>query len=176
MRKTDDLLAILRNGSANRDRASREFDTKRNELRMMDAKQVHLYKKVVLLEPNHPLIVSQFGVTLIAVGREDLARALFTNAVSRGIRHSVMQRPVSYYLEYIPGLASRPWYNPEDFTFTSILREEYEDIKKELIEISDGHLFSQEAENQNSYNLEALLVHGYSKETFPANHPVVRKV
>ena len=151
LRKTDDLLAILRNGSANRDRASREFDTKRNELRMTDAEQVKLYKKAVLLEPNHPLIVGQFGVTLMAVGREDLARALFTNAVSRGIWHNVMQRPVSYY---IPGLASRPWYDPEDFTFTSILREGYEDIKKELIEISDGHLFSQEAENRNSYNLD----------------------
>ena len=148
---TDDLLAILRNGSANRDRASREFDAKRNELRMTDAEQVHLYKKAVLLEPNHPLIVSQFGVTLLAVGREDLARALFTNAVSRGIWHSAMQRPVSYY---IPGLASRPWYDSDDFPFTAILREGYEDIKKELLRVSGGRLFSQEAENRNSYNLD----------------------
>ena len=151
MRMTDDLLPILRNRSASRDRVSREFDAKRNEQRMTDAEQVHLYKKAILLEPNHPLIVSQFGITLLAVGRDDLARALFANAVSRGIWHDTMQRPVSYY---IPGLASRPWYNPEEFPFTTVLREGYEDIKKELLRIYGGRLFSQEAENRNSYNLD----------------------
>ena len=151
VRMTDDLLALLRNESANTDRASREFDAKRNELRMTDAEQVHLYKKAILLDPNHPLIVSQFGVALLAVGREDLARALFTNAVSRGIWHSVMQRPVSYY---IPGLASSPWYGPDDFPFTAILQKGYEDIKKEVLGVSGGRLFSQEAENRNIYNLD----------------------
>ena len=151
MRMTDNLLPILRNKNASRDQVSREFDAKRNELRMTDAEQVHLYKKAILLEPNHPLIVSQFGNALLAVGRDDLARALFANAVSRGIWHNAMQRPVSYY---IPGLASKPWYNQDEFSFTTVLREGYQDIKNELLKNSGAHLFGQEDENRNSYNLD----------------------
>lgn len=146
----DDLLAILRNASGE-EAASREFDVRRNDLRMTDEEQVELYLKAILLEPNHPLIVSQFGVTLLAVGREDLARALFSDAVNRGIWQNAMQRPVSYY---IPGLKSQPWYDQEDFAFTKVLGDAYADIKDELLVVTNGSsLFGQEAENRNSYNI-----------------------
>lgn len=146
----DDLLTILRD--ARGEEASREFDVRRNDLRMTDEEQVELYRKAILLEPNHSLIVSQFGVTLLAVGREDLARALFSDAVNRGIWQNAMQRPVSYH---IPGLRSQPWYDQQDFEFTKILGDGYADIKDELLEVTNGSsLFGQEAENRNAYNFE----------------------
>ena len=150
-RAMDDLLEILREG--NGEKACREFDVRRNELRMTDDEQFELYLQAILLEPNHSLIVSQFGVTLLAVGREDLARALFSDAVNRGIWENVMQRPVSYF---IPGLASRPWYDAEDFAFTAVLEQGYEDMRNELVEMTNGggNLFYVEAENRNSVNFD----------------------
>ena len=158
----DDLLTILRNSSG--EEASREFDVRRNDLRMTDEEQVELYMKAILLEPNHPLIVSQFGVTLLAVGREDLARALFSDAVNRGIWQNAMQRPVNYY---IPGLKSQPWYDQDEFSFTKVLREAYADIKDELLEATNGSsLFGQEAENRNSYNFEGNWKTLFIKERY----------
>ena len=142
------LLDILRRRD-DRDSAAREFDVKRNELRMTTEEQVQLYRDAILLEPSHPLVVSQFGVVLLALGREDLARALFTDAVRRGVWLDPMQRPVSYY---IPGIASKPWYDARKFPFTEVLEGGYEDIRRE-IQAAEDSLFYVEAENRNSYNI-----------------------
>lgn len=147
-----ELLDILR--GAGGEKAAREFDERRNDLRMTEEEQVDLYLQAVLLEPNHPLIVGQFGVTLIAVGREDLARALFSDAVRRGVWENVMQRPMSYY---VPGLTSQPWYDASLFAFTAVLEQGYEDIRKELVDMEGRggtDLFYVEAENRNSYNYD----------------------
>ena len=146
-----DLLDILRDGEGD-EKAARIFDVRRNDLRMTADEQLKLYLQAVLLEPNHPLIVGQFGVTLLAVGREDLARALFEDAVNRGIWANVMQRPVSYR---VPGLTSKPWYDAQEFGFTAVLERAYEDIRKELVDVTEGNdLFYTEAENRNSHNID----------------------
>lgn len=156
----EDLLDILRGSEG--EKAAREFDVRRNDLRMTEEEQAELYFRAILLEPNHPLIVGQFGVALIAVGREDLARALFADAVRRGVWTNEMQRPLNYY---VPGLTSKPWYDADDFSFTAVLRQGYEDIRRELITaIEGGDLFYVEAENRNSYNFggswKTLIVKG----------------
>ena len=149
-RAREDLLEILR-GEGERDRAAREFDARRNDLRMTAEEQVELYEQAILLEPSHPLIVSQFGVALIASGREKLARALFADAVRRGVWQNNMQRPVSYF---VPGLASKPWHDPRKFAFTEILEQGFEDIRGELLAAEKEDLFYVEAENRNSYNTD----------------------
>ena len=145
-----DLLGILQTDDK---KTSIEFDVRRNDLRMTDEEQLQLYKQAILLEPNHPRIVSQFGITLLAVEREDLARAVFSDAVNRGIWEKDMQRPVNYY---VPGLTSQPWYDPDDFSFPQVLEEGYADIRKELIEMTAGgdSFFYTEAENQNTFNFD----------------------
>lgn len=146
----EDLLDILRGNGG--EKAAREFDVRRNDVRMTEEEQAELYLRAILLEPNHPLIVGQCGVALIAVGREDLARALFADAVRRGIWENEMQRPLNYY---VPGLTSKPWYDANEFPFTAVIRQGYEDIRKELIaNIEGGDLFYVEAENRNSYSFD----------------------
>ena len=141
------LLDILRK-DGDRDLLAREFDTRRNDLRMTTEEQVELYRQAILLEPSHPLVVSQFGVALLASERESLARALFADAVRRGIWPDILQRPVNYY---VPGLASRPWYDARKFAFTEVLQRGFEDIRSELLAAEEG-LFYVEPENRNSYN------------------------
>lgn len=150
--QVQDLLDILRRGEG--EKAAREFDVRRNGVRMTEEEQLELYLQAILLEPNHPLILGQLGVTLLATGRENLARALFIDAVRRGIWENVLQRPVNYY---VPGLTSKPWYNAHDFSFTEIIEKGYEDIRKELLPVTEGNgndLFYIEAENRNSFNIE----------------------
>ena len=143
-----ELLDILR-GREDRDSAAREFDIMKNEVRMTAEEQVGLYREAIMLEPSHPLVVSQFGVALLSSGREDLARALFNDAVRRGIWPDPMQRPVSYY---IPGLAAKPWYDARKFAFTEILEGGYDEIRKEL-QAAEESLFYVEAGNRNAYNI-----------------------
>ena len=145
---TRELLDVLR-GEGDRDGAAREFDERRNDLRMTAEEQVELYRQAIMLEPSHPLVVGQFGVALLATGREDLARALFADAVRRRMWPNVMQRPVSYF---VPGLASKPWHDPRKFAFTEVLERGFEDIRRELLAAEDT-LFYVEAENRNSYNV-----------------------
>ena len=141
------LLDILREGSG--EAAAREFDVRRNDQRMTEEEQLELYRQAILLEPNHPLIVGQFGVSLLATGREKLARALFSDAVRRSVWESAMQRPVNYY---VPGLSSKPWYDPQDFAFTEIIERGYEDMRRELTQVMMRDLFYVEAENRNSFD------------------------
>ena len=146
------LLDVLRGDGG--EKAAREFDQRRNDVRMTAEEQVELYLQAILLEPNHPLIVGQFGVTLLAAGREDLARALFADAVRRGVWEHVMQRPVSYY---VPGLTSKPWYDAKDFAFTAVLEQGFEDIRREVTSMmgrNSNDLFYVESENRNSYNID----------------------
>lgn len=148
-KETSELLDILR-GRDDRDNAAREFDLRRNDLRITAEEQVELYRQAILLEPSHPLVVGQFGVALLSSGREDLARALFTDAVRRGIWPDPMQRPVSYF---IPGLPPKPWYDARKFPFTEVLEGGYDDIRREL-QAAEESLFYVEAENRNSYNVD----------------------
>eukprot|EP00026_Physarum_polycephalum_P013579 Phypoly_transcript_13996.p1 GENE.Phypoly_transcript_13996~~Phypoly_transcript_13996.p1 ORF type:complete len:294 (+),score=39.85 Phypoly_transcript_13996:109-990(+) len=45
---------------------------------------------------------------------------------------TIGQHPYSFYL---PGLEAKPWHDPKDFPFASILESHYEEIKKELLEV-----------------------------------------
>ena len=145
----EDLLDILRSDGG--EEAARKFDVRKNDYITTDEEQVELYLRAILLEPNHPLIVGQFGVALLAIGREDLARALFADAVRRGIWKHVMHRPVHYY---VPGLTTKAWYDARDFAFAAVLEQGYGDIRSELLDVANGpeDLFYVELENRNSFS------------------------
>lgn len=170
--RVESLLDILRSDGG--EAAAREFDLRKNDYAMTEEEQVELYLRAILLEPNHPLIVGQFGVALLAIGREDHARALFADAVRRGVWKDALQRPVNYY---VPGLTTKPWYDAQDFAFAAILEQGYEDIRREVVDVAKDDLFYVEAGNRNSFNSDGnwktMIIkesHAYTdlaKEHFP---------
>lgn len=96
--------------------------------------------------PNNLFIVDQYGLALLYLERETLARKLWSNAIARGLWENPLQRPVS---RFVKGLTSRPWYNTKDYPFIAKIERGFEDIKSELLYNLEHHsqLFTGETEN-----------------------------
>ena len=141
-----ELLMLLERAMQKDTSALNTFNVKRNELNLSDMEKVRLYRQAILMLPNNLFIVDQFGLALMFVGKEELARKLWSNAVARGLWGNPLQRPVS---RYVPGLTSMPWYNTKSYSFISRLEAGYKDIKAELMfNLQERrHLFTGETEN-----------------------------
>ncbi len=125
-----ELLMLLERAMQRDAAALQTFNIKRNEYQLTDTEKVELYRRAILLLPNNLFIVDQFGLALIFIGREELARKLFANAVSRGLWGHPLQRPVS---RYVPGLTSLPWHNKANYPFIAKLEEGSSEIREELL-------------------------------------------
>ena len=140
-------MLLLLERAMQRDReALQTFNIKRNQLKLTDAEKVDLYRQAILLLPNNLFIVDQLGLALLFLDREDLARRLWANAVTRGLWAHPLQRPVS---RFVPGLTSKPWHDKRDYPFITRLEAGYLDIKNELLYNLKHrrHLFTEEQEN-----------------------------
>lgn len=141
-----ELLILLERAMQRDKEALQTFNIKRNELKLTDVEKMQLYRKAILLLPNNLFIVDQFGLALLYMDLENLARKLFENAVARGLWGNPLQRPVS---RYVPGLTSKPWHDKTDYPFIEKLEAGYLDIKEELLYNlrERRHLFTEEQEN-----------------------------
>ena len=141
-----ELLMLLEQAMQKNAAALQTFNIKRNELKLTDSEKMELYRKAILLLPNNLFIVDQFGLALIFIDREELARKVFTNAVARGLWGHPLQRPVS---RYVPGLTSKPWYDTHKYPFIAKLEAGCSDITEELqYNLRERrHLFTEEQEN-----------------------------
>ena len=126
------------------------FDMRRNEVKMTPHEKLNLFQAAVLIHPNSTYIISQLGLALLAVGEDDLAKALYENAVERGLWPNILQRPE---FRYVPGLASKPWHDVQDFPFMIKLMEHYEIIRDELLyNLAERlYIFNSEQENHNAF-------------------------
>ena len=141
-----ELLTYLENAMQRDEQALAMFNSRRNELKLTDLEKVLLYRKALLLLPTNLFVVDQFGLALLFVDREDEARALFANAVARGLWGNPLQRPVS---KYVKGLTSKPWHNKADHPFVAKLEKGVNKIKHELLYNLEHrkHHFTGETEN-----------------------------
>ena len=142
----EELLTYLKRAMQRDTVALQTFNSRRNEVKLSDSERIELYRKAILFLPNNLFVVDQFGLALMYIDREELARKLFQHAVTRGLWGNPMQRPVS---KFVPGLTSLPWHDKESYPFISKLEEGYPDIKEELLDNLREHrsLFTEEAEN-----------------------------
>lgn len=141
-----ELLTLLERAMQRDTNALNTFNKKRNEYKLSDLQKLELYGKAILMLPNNLFIVDQYGLALLYLERETLARTLWTNAVARELWGNPLQRPVS---RFVKGLTSRPWYNTKDYPFIAKLEEGYRDIKSELLYNLENNplLFTGETEN-----------------------------
>lgn len=141
-----ELLVLLERAMQKDTSALNTFNIKRNELNLSDMEKVQLYRQAVIMLPNNLFVVDQFGLALMFIDKEELARKLWSNAVARGLWGNPLQRPVS---RYVPGLTSKPWYDTKDYPFIALIEGGYKDIKSELIfNLQERpHLFTGETEN-----------------------------
>ena len=141
-----ELLMLLERAMQKDTSALNTFNIKRNELNLSDMDKVQLYRQAILMLPNNLFVVDQFGLALMFVDKEDLARKLWSNAVARGLWGNPLQRPVS---RYVPGLTSKPWYDTKDYPFIALIEAGFEDIKSESVfNLHERHhLFTGETEN-----------------------------
>ena len=141
-----ELLAYLENAMQRDQQALVMFNSRRNELKLTDLEKVLLYRRALLMLPTNLFVVDQFGLALLFVDREIEARALFANAVARGLWGNPLQRPVS---KYVKGLTSKPWHDKNDYPFITKLEEGVDKIKHELLYNLEHrrHLFTGETEN-----------------------------
>ena len=141
-----ELLMLLERAMQRDTIALNTFNIKRNELNLSDMEKLQLYRQAILMLPNNLFVVDQFGLALMFVGKEELARKLWLNAVARGLWGNPLQRPVS---RYVPGLTSKPWYDTDDYPFIRQIEVGYKSIKSELMFnlIEHHHLFTGETEN-----------------------------
>ncbi|XP_065901977.1 ornithine lipid ester-linked acyl 2-hydroxylase-like [Dysidea avara] len=141
-----ELLNHLKKAMQKDERALALFNTRRNQLELSDLEKVLLYRKALLLIPTNLFVVDQFGLALIFVDREEEARALFANAVVRGLWGNPLQRPVS---KYVKGLTAKPWHDKKDYPFIAKLEAGADEVKKELLHNlkQKRHMFTGETEN-----------------------------
>lgn len=142
----EEMLSLLERAKQRDTEALQVFNVKRNELKLTDMERLELYSKAILLLPNNLFIVDQFGLALMYLDHDDLARKVFSNAVKRSLWGNPLQRPVS---KYVPGLTSKPWHDRTDYPFIARLENGYLDIKQELLfNLQERrHLFTEEQEN-----------------------------
>ena len=142
----EELIGYLKRAMQRDTVALQTFNARRNEVKLTDPERLDLYKRAMLILPNNLFVVDQFGLALIYIDREDLARKLFQHAVARNLWGNPMQRPVS---KYVPGLTSLPWHDKTRYPFIANLEAGYADIKEELLfNLRERHsLFTEESEN-----------------------------
>lgn len=142
----EEMLEYLEKATQRDKVALQTFNSRRNELKLTDYERIELYRRAILLLPNNLFVVDQFGLALMYIDQEGLARKLFAHAVSRGLWGHPMQRPVS---KYVPGLTSKPWHDKRDYPFITILEAGYEDIRVELLANLRlrRNIFTEEGEN-----------------------------
>ena len=162
------------------------FDMRRNEVKMTPHEKLNLYQNAILIQPNSTYIISQLGLALSAVGEDDLAKALYENAVERGLWPNVLQRPE---FRFVPGLTSKPWHDIHDFPFMIKLMEHYDIIRDELLyNLAERmYIFNNEQENHNAFtggDWKALQIKtspgfdsGYTKyaEHFPRTVKILKE-
>ena len=177
----NEMLTLLERAMQRDAAALQTFNTRRNEINLLDWEKVQLYRKAILLLPNNLFIVDQFGLALIFIDRESDARRLFSNAVARGMWGNPLQRPVS---RYVPSLTSKPWHDTKDYPFIAKLEEGVEDIRIELLHNlrERRQLFTGEQENLHVGGewTELRLKssgYGFTKETefFPKTMQIIRE-
>ena len=176
-----DMLSLLERAMQRDTEALQNFNTQRNELKLTDLERIELYRQAILLLPNNLFIVDQFGLALMYVDREDMARKLFDHAVARNLWGNSLQRPVS---KYVPGLTAKPWHDKQDYPFIKKLEAGYADIKTELLHNlkERKHLFTEEQENLHvggDWSELRLKSSGYGftkhSEHFPKTMEHIRK-
>ena len=142
----EELLTYLKRAMQRDTMALQTFNSRRNEVKLTDFERIELYRKAILILPNNLFVVDQFGLALMYIDREDLARKLFQHAVQRNLWGNPMQRPVS---RYVPGLTSLPWHDKANYPFIKQLEAGYADIKEELLlNLRERRsLFTEESEN-----------------------------
>ena len=142
----EEMTSLLERAKNRDAEALQLFNSRRNELKLTDMERLELYSKAILLLPNNLFVVDQFGLSLLYLDHEDLARKVFSNAVKRSLWGNPLQRPVS---KYVPGLTSKPWHEKADYPFIAKLENGYSDIKQELLfNLRERrHLFTEEQEN-----------------------------
>ena len=142
----EQMVSLLERAKRRDTEALQTFNTRRNELQLTDTERLELYSKAILLLPNNLFVVDQFGLALLYLDHEALARKVFSNAVKRSLWGNPWQRPVS---RYVPGLTSKPWHDKADYPFIAKLESGYDDIKEELLfNLRERrHLFTEEQEN-----------------------------
>lgn len=142
----EELITYLKRAMQRDTVALQTFNTRRNEVKLTDDERVELYRRAILILPNNLFVVDQFGLALLYIDREEMARKLFKHAVVRNLWGNPMQRPVS---KYVPGLTSLPWHNKDNYPFITTLEAGYEDIKSELLyNLRERRsLFTEESEN-----------------------------
>ena len=127
------------------------FDMRRNEVKMTPIEKMNLFQTAILIQPNSTYIINQLGLALSSMGEDILAMTLFESAVERGLWSHVLQRPE---FMFVPGLASKPWHNKQDFPFIAILEKGYNVIRDELLYnlAERRHIFTGEQENNNAFS------------------------
>ncbi len=142
----EELITYLKKAMQRDTVALQTFNSRRNEVKLTDVERIELYKRAIVILPNNLFVVDQFGLALMYIDREDLARKLFQHAVARSLWGNPMQRPVS---KYVPGLTSLSWHDTTKYPFITNLEAGYEDIKNELLfNLRERRsLFTEEAEN-----------------------------
>ena len=128
IRIVDETLSLLDQAVQSRD-AMAQFVKRRAKVLvyLSDVDKFELYRRAILLLPNNSCIVDQFGLSLMYLGREDLARKVYTQAVDRHLWDHPLQRPL---FQWIPGLRIM---NKKDLKFISILESGFFEIKEELL-------------------------------------------
>lgn len=114
------LITLLKRAMKRDSQALIDFNNQRNELELTDPERVSLYTQAILLLPSNLFIVDQLGLSLIYIGRRDLATRLYQNAVTQELWGNVMQRPVS---KYVKGLTAKPWHTPADYPCVKVLEK-----------------------------------------------------
>ena len=124
---------------------------RRNEVKMTPLEKLNLFQAAIIIQPNSTYVTSQLGLALSSLGENALATALFENAVERGLWPHVLQRPE---FKFVPGLASKPWHNNQDFPFIDKLEKGYSVIRDELLYNlrERRHIFTGEQENHNVFS------------------------
>ena len=142
-----DTLSLLDRAAQSDDAAMNVFKERRDKVlvHLSDVEKLELYRRAILLLPNNSCIVDQFGLSLMYLGREDLARKIFTQAVDRQLWSHPLHRPL---FQNIPGLKQ---LEREDLHFVSVLESGYSEMKAELLHNlkTNSHLFALEEWNTN---------------------------
>ena len=110
---------------------------------LSDVEKFELYRRAVLFLPNSSCIVDHFGLALMYLGREDLARKIFTQAVERRLWDHALHRPL---FQNVPGLKT---FSRNELSVISVLESGYREIKQEFLHnfVVNSHLFALEEQN-----------------------------
>ena len=140
----DKTLSFLNQASQNKEiMASFREKHYKDLVHLSDTEKFELYRRAILLLPNSSCIVDHFGLSLMYLGREDLARKIFSQAVERQLWDHALHRPL---FRIVPGLKK---FGKNDLSLVGVLESGYSEIKQELLHnfVANSHLFALEEQN-----------------------------